>query len=66
MGRIWDGLVAGWRWFDRLVGIVVALALIETFALWIAGSVHAGHIMDTDELDRLSAQALQWLIAHGQ
>jgi hypothetical protein len=66
MGRIWDGLVAGWRWFCRLIGVVVAISLVGNVAIWIAGSVHAGHIMDTDELDRLSAQLLQWLIAHRQ
>ena len=66
MHSISGSFVRAWRWFDRLVSILIAIVLIEVIALWIVGSVHAGHVMDTDELDRFSSQALQWLIAHGQ
>ncbi len=63
MGRIGDGFVRVWRWFDRVGGFLTAVYLAGGFCLWIAGSLRAGRVIGFEEVERLARQLLQWVMA---
>jgi hypothetical protein len=61
MGRVWDGIVSGFRLVDRFLEIYFAVVLAGGACLWLAGSIHAGHFLNWDELSACREAAFDWI-----
>jgi len=63
MERIWCGCVCVWRWFDRLIEFLGAVYLLGAPCIWIAASLHAGHVVSFDEALLLAGRVLDSVMA---
>jgi hypothetical protein len=50
MTGIWNGVKAAWRFFDRVMTVVLLMSLCFWVGLWVTESYQKGHILNFDEL----------------